>query len=1044
MPVNYCIYCGEKLIDGAKFCSNCGKPVYSSEDTSVINTATNGLEQEILVAVAPTSEEVTPTEAEPKIQMELCERTIEFDQCLIKYNDFRRIFGQNSDACIDDFVAYYQKNVKDFNSIYDKALPYFLTKVKDSINFGAKLLKKYGIMDVNDEQLIQLAISRIDLENTLKEYNDLAVQLVQFVEQLSSYRAQNRSGNQMRWQGGGFGLRGALSGALTAGILNLGTDALRGLGNAIVDASDRSKLKKIEAEIFKGNDHCRILKEKLYTCCEGVRETIEYTLQIYEQLKKPALNSKSATVMYTQAASIVENATPYTPKSDYDKVIDLICKGLAADPYQVAPYITLYRVPAVNKKEVLDFVKFFGVEFQYKTKVCDIEAEELTNYEKLPEQTLDEVTYKLKQGRNLQKMFTYTELKLGDLQEKKKRLQEEEKARKAEDEAKIASEQALEEIVNWPENSLEQMKAKYNALSVLYPIQSVKKEANRLNVKIKNLQVECQKQREKEDFFATLSQNLDAHIHAKKLFNNIFFRSMYNKIDFELDKTIELFAQELHFEEKYKVFYYHSFIRTYPEEKLATYISFATCKETEIPILYLSDGNSKQGMLLTNQRLYLRGTEPESKPYNFQLAEVISIKISKEFDKSANQSSFLSINNTPRFQVPTNIVKKLGDLRTIHLIEFFINYNLFVASIHGKENDQFASAVFKYAGASLESLQKGYIIQVDKKRPRTSSEKAQNIIEQLEIILYERRRDPGYYNVGSLHSVLDTSYVLLQRDLQVCKKVFQADCSSNEIFLFYYDNSIGGTFKESFLMTDQYFHCHSERYGSWKILYKNINRVTVEGTFWTYLAINGKRVPITESESNLKVFAQDFSEIFFPFLKGLYDQQSQKINLTETIQSSTTTDILETDSATMVQGAASKLGKDKGGESSALINLHERLKELCIQFLLEQDQEEFMISDALIIGLGIEANEIYLAQDDTLFKSGKNGFAITSSGIYCRDIMESKAVHTTFDELRSAKQIYRKSDYTYADKKILSYFSGKKSIKEDIRELFQAIWELLQ
>lgn len=89
--------------------------------------------------------------------------------------------------------------------------------------------------------------------------------------------------------------------------------------------------------------------------------------------------------------------------------------------------------------------------------------------------------------------------------------------------------------------------------------------------------------------------------------------------------------------------------------------------------------------------------------------------------------------------------------------------------------------------------------------------------------------------------------------------------------------------------------------------------------------------------------------------------------------------------------------------------------------------------------LGILYEEVYLAHDDTIFKSGKNGFAITEYGIYCRDLMASYTNYTTFEELAQADSIYISGCNIYADKDIIAYFSGSNSEKEDLKSLFERI-----
>ena len=114
--------------------------------------------------------------------------------------------------------------------------------------------------------------------DVLQEYVDTAKRLEEFVEQLKSYRAKNRS-QGIQWQGGGFGLSGAIGGAVMAGALNLATDAVRGIGHAVVDSADRARLRKVQLDLYKARDHKSFLGKRLYTFCMDLFDTAVHLLE---------------------------------------------------------------------------------------------------------------------------------------------------------------------------------------------------------------------------------------------------------------------------------------------------------------------------------------------------------------------------------------------------------------------------------------------------------------------------------------------------------------------------------------------------------------------------------------------------------------------------------------------------------------------------------------------------------------------------------------------------------------------------------------------
>lgn len=122
---------------------------------------------------------------------------------------------------------------------------------------------------------------------------------------------------------------------------------------------------------------------------------------------------------------------------------------------------------------------------------------------------------------------------------------------------------------------------------------------------------------------------------------------------------------------------------------------------------------------------------------------------------------------------------------------------------------------------------------------------------------------------------------------------------------------------------------------------------------------------------------------------------------------------------------------------------------LCERFLEEigEDANSFRCSPKLNKGLGIPADAtVYLAHDDTLFKSGKNGFAITDRGIYCRDLMED-TVFTSLEELKAVQGLQWGNDghsLICADEKALVYYTdGNEDVENRLMQLLEDIILLL-
>lgn len=91
--------------------------------------------------------------------------------------------------------------------------------------------------------------------------------------------------------------------------------------------------------------------------------------------------------------------------------------------------------------------------------------------------------------------------------------------------------------------------------------------------------------------------------------------------------------------------------------------------------------------------------------------------------------------------------------------------------------------------------------------------------------------------------------------------------------------------------------------------------------------------------------------------------------------------------------------EEERGSSSSMASF---AAEACEEFLDNfDDGDRFESSSKILDGLGVGDEDVFLIHDDTLFKSGKNGFAISEDGLYVRDLWEDALFYdwATFAEM---------------------------------------------
>lgn len=96
---------------------------------------------------------------------------------------------------------------------------------------------------------------------------------------------------------------------------------------------------------------------------------------------------------------------------------------------------------------------------------------------------------------------------------------------------------------------------------------------------------------------------------------------------------------------------------------------------------------------------------------------------------------------------------------------------------------------------------------------------------------------------------------------------------------------------------------------------------------------------------------------------------------------------------------------DKVSDLRAGLNSNELPALLKQYFSTHAEPEKAMASSKLKAGLSLPSDcEVYYAQDATLLGSGKNGFAITSKGVYTRKMFEKNVIIKPLDVFKTGKQ----------------------------------------
>jgi len=129
---------------------------------------------------------------------------------------------------------------------------------------------------------------------------------------------------------------------------------------------------------------------------------------------------------------------------------------------------------------------------------------------------------------------------------------------------------------------------------------------------------------------------------------------------------------------------------------------------------------------------------------------------------------------------------------------------------------------------------------------------------------------------------------------------------------------------------------------------------------------------------------------------------------------------------------------EDGGASSDMAAF---AAEACEEFLENFDSgDRFKSTSKILDGLGVGDEDVFLIHDDTLFKSGKNGFAISEEGLYVRDLGED-ALFYDWDTFADLDEPEADNGYIKCGDDIVCYFTCDDDVLKALKRLYRKLYK---
>lgn len=356
----FCIKCGEKLPDNARFCFACGAKLdFNSEDKQQFHECNK----------------------ENFIIRKIAGKEIKYDAEIAKYIDIHKYYCELAEAARKSYLKAYQNaNINSLEGVVEKAIPIFVAQSNVTVGMAFDRLLANRIDTYTQDEFLDMTISIYDPSREFEPYFKSVELITQWAEQRALIRTTQRN-VAGPWVGGGFGIKGAIKGAVTAGVLNAPGKILRNIGSAVASVSDTTTLNQMREKAYPKNTD-EIFGNAMYQFVMAMYSVEIDVLNNNHLLKYIDMNDCDSVVRLNNCERAIANG-----QRTIEEAVTAICQCLQTNPFNISFYEKAYYYGRIIRKENENYINYsddlfsladyFGVQEVCKAVFNNIDEEYL-------------------------------------------------------------------------------------------------------------------------------------------------------------------------------------------------------------------------------------------------------------------------------------------------------------------------------------------------------------------------------------------------------------------------------------------------------------------------------------------------------------------------------------------------------------------------------------------------------------------------------------------------------------------------------------------
>lgn len=324
-----------------------------------------------------------------KFRINMLGRELEYSEEQSLYALIENTYDKLSKEAQRTFLDRYNNIYNGLGDLIDDGEQDFNEYINRGIAIAEEFLKAYNINSYDKQEFYSVMKDECtEFSRCIYLAHEFYYEVMNKLDSERNYR-EMRKEYRGRWQGGGFGFEGAIKGAAKAGIMNFGTGILHSMANGIGNMSSNyqanSALNKMYNDEGFKKELLKAIESDIMSIKKGIVEFLEYLLKI-----------KFDEEMFSQS-NINESIDIYNSLTrdevDEENIDETIIKLLTTYPLDEDYYYIALKKHGEYIQGIDEFAKFFNVslesvhnkikeEKEYERKLDNIFKESRSIFEK--------------------------------------------------------------------------------------------------------------------------------------------------------------------------------------------------------------------------------------------------------------------------------------------------------------------------------------------------------------------------------------------------------------------------------------------------------------------------------------------------------------------------------------------------------------------------------------------------------------------------------------------------------------------------------------